>query len=299
MWKVALKVFYSDILQWNDCILLPWKFPRKSYNFVKLQVSVPVNLESFLFLPQKWLQGWLYGPMMAQVSKRSNASSWGLLNNHRYLCKKAMMLHAVEYAKTRMNHQQNIRRMKRKGTDNHSETQGGSKIVKRAKWRDARQESDSTDSCNAVQQLCVSQNSASVQHEAGAAHRLAAAMTEHWEVDSGFASETSPPASGRSSPCLRPCPTTIVALDCEMVGTGPRGRCSELARCSILDYHGNILYDKYVLPRQPVTDYRTRWSGIQRHHLRNATPFIQARGEVRPCVNLTSVASIFPYIFIG
>uniref|UniRef100_A0A8C6M027 Interferon stimulated exonuclease gene n=1 Tax=Nothobranchius furzeri TaxID=105023 RepID=A0A8C6M027_NOTFU len=30
----------------------------------------------------------------------------------------------------------------------------------------------------------------------------------------------------------------------------------------------------------PVTDFRTRWSGIQRHHLQNATPFYQAREEI-------------------
>lgn len=75
--------------------------------------------------------------------------------------------------------------------------------------------------------------------------------------------------------------TMMVALDCEMVGTGPGGRCSELARCSILDYHGNVLYDKYVQPSQPVTDYRTPWSGIRSHHLRKATPFSQARDQVR------------------
>uniref|UniRef100_A0A674N8Y5 Interferon stimulated exonuclease gene n=1 Tax=Takifugu rubripes TaxID=31033 RepID=A0A674N8Y5_TAKRU len=72
----------------------------------------------------------------------------------------------------------------------------------------------------------------------------------------------------------------MVALDCEMVGTGPGGRYSELARCSIVGYHGNILYDKYVQPCRPVTDYRTPWSGIQKHHLLDATPFAQAREEI-------------------
>uniref|UniRef100_A0AAQ4P0C2 Interferon stimulated exonuclease gene n=1 Tax=Gasterosteus aculeatus aculeatus TaxID=481459 RepID=A0AAQ4P0C2_GASAC len=75
---------------------------------------------------------------------------------------------------------------------------------------------------------------------------------------------------------------TVVALDCEMVGTGPGGRCSELARCSILDYHGNVLYDQYVRPLRPVTDYRTRWSGIRRKDLLNAVPFAQAREEPFP-----------------
>lgn len=102
--------------------------------------------------------------------------------------------------------------------------------------------------------------------------------SDRWEADSGFSSEASPPSSGRSSPS--PCPTLVVALDCEMVGTGPNGCHSELARCSVLDYHGNVLYDKYVRPSRRVTDYRTRWSGIRRHHLINATPFDQARDEV-------------------
>uniref|UniRef100_A0A3B3HN37 Interferon stimulated exonuclease gene n=1 Tax=Oryzias latipes TaxID=8090 RepID=A0A3B3HN37_ORYLA len=76
------------------------------------------------------------------------------------------------------------------------------------------------------------------------------------------------------------CRTSVVALDCEMVGTGTGGRVSELGRCSILDYHGNVLYDKYVRPCQPVTNFRTRWSGIRRHHMRNATPFSEAREEI-------------------
>lgn len=104
--------------------------------------------------------------------------------------------------------------------------------------------------------------------------------SETWEVDSGF-SESSPPASGRSSPCSRSCSTMVVALDCEMVGTGPGGRRSELARCSVLDYHGNVLFDKYVQPSQRVTNYRTPWSGIRSHHLRRATPFSEARDQVR------------------
>ncbi|XP_068595708.1 interferon-stimulated gene 20 kDa protein-like [Brachionichthys hirsutus] len=106
------------------------------------------------------------------------------------------------------------------------------------------------------------------------------ALGDGWEEDSGFSSEASPPASGRSSPCVGSCSTAVVALDCEMVGTGPGGRCSALARCSVLDYHGNILYDEYIRPCRPVTDYRTRWSGVQKHHLCHATPFAQAREEI-------------------
>ncbi|XP_043935740.1 interferon-stimulated 20 kDa exonuclease-like 2 [Protopterus annectens] len=71
-----------------------------------------------------------------------------------------------------------------------------------------------------------------------------------------------------------------VAIDCEMVGTGPNGNRSELARCSIVGYHGDLVYDQYILPVNPVTNYRTRWSGIRKHHLKNATPFRTARKEI-------------------
>ncbi|KAK2902941.1 hypothetical protein Q8A67_007654 [Cirrhinus molitorella] len=65
-----------------------------------------------------------------------------------------------------------------------------------------------------------------------------------------------------------------------MVGTGPKGCCSELARCSIVNYEGDVIYDKYIKPINPVTDYRTRWSGIRRQHLINAIPFDHAQKEI-------------------
>ncbi|XP_032956250.1 apoptosis-enhancing nuclease isoform X2 [Rhinolophus ferrumequinum] len=77
-----------------------------------------------------------------------------------------------------------------------------------------------------------------------------------------------------------PLPGKCVAIDCEMVGTGPRGRVSELARCSVVSYHGDVLYDKYVRPEMPVVDYRTRWSGITRQHMRKAIPFQVAQKEI-------------------
>ncbi|KAJ8343954.1 hypothetical protein SKAU_G00312830 [Synaphobranchus kaupii] len=118
---------------------------------------------------------------------------------------------------------------------------------------------------------------ATESHPAG---RASARMGEQWELDSGFSSEVSPPTSGRSSPCAGIGPAQLVAMDCEMVGTGHEGRCSELARCSLVNYHGVVLYDQYIQPQQPVTDYRTRWSGICAHHLLHAVPFEQAKKEV-------------------
>uniref|UniRef100_A0A670IQD5 Uncharacterized protein n=1 Tax=Podarcis muralis TaxID=64176 RepID=A0A670IQD5_PODMU len=64
----------------------------------------------------------------------------------------------------------------------------------------------------------------------------------------------------------------VLAIDCEMVGTGPAGAVSDLARCSVVSYHGDVMYDKYVRPLSPITNYRTRWSGIQRHHMKEPFP---------------------------
>lgn len=65
-----------------------------------------------------------------------------------------------------------------------------------------------------------------------------------------------------------------------MVGTGPGGRVSELARCSVVSYGGDVLYDKYIRPEMPIVDYRTRWSGITRQHMHKAIPFQVAQKEI-------------------
>lgn len=57
--------------------------------------------------------------------------------------------------------------------------------------------------------------------------------------------------------------TSIVALDCEMVGVGPGGKTDALARVSVVNYSGDVLYDTFVKPGETVTDYRTRWSGVR------------------------------------
>jgi DNA polymerase III epsilon subunit-like protein len=85
-----------------------------------------------------------------------------------------------------------------------------------------------------------------------------------------------------SKPLLPPCtPDHIVALDCEMVGCGSKGRISALGRCSIVNYHGEIIYDSFVKPILPVTDYRTKWSGIKRKHLSTAVPFSEAKKLIK------------------
>ncbi|XP_056137981.1 apoptosis-enhancing nuclease [Lampris incognitus] len=197
----------------------------------------------------------------------------------------------MEHARARKKCQDGEFSLKRKQPDNNNDVPNTCRLVKKTKLTPhllghdtistTSRQCTRTDLSKAGQQYCGLQTCASTgQVKALDQCKLTTAFGESWEVDSGFSSETSPPTSGRNSPLLCLCPATVVALDCEMVGTGLGGRCSELARCSILDYHGNILYDKYIRPCQPVTDYRTRWSGIQRHHLQNAVPFTEAREEI-------------------
>lgn len=58
-------------------------------------------------------------------------------------------------------------------------------------------------------------------------------------------------------------PNRYVALDCEMVGVGPDGSRSALARVSLVDYKGQVLLDTFVKVYEKVTDYRTDVSGIK------------------------------------
>lgn len=74
-----------------------------------------------------------------------------------------------------------------------------------------------------------------------------------------------------------------MALDCEMVGVGPGGYESALARVSIVDYNNAVLFDTYVKVSEPVTDYRTFVSGIREEHLQSdlAMDFAQCQSIVK------------------
>ncbi|KAI7632271.1 hypothetical protein KC343_g3578 [Hortaea werneckii] len=76
-----------------------------------------------------------------------------------------------------------------------------------------------------------------------------------------------------------------VALDCEMVGTGPPPHSDNvLARASLVNFHGEQIYDSYVQAPKgiKVEDYRTHVSGIQPKHMREgyARPFAQVQKDV-------------------
>ncbi|KAK4953747.1 3'-5' exonuclease [Elasticomyces elasticus] len=77
-----------------------------------------------------------------------------------------------------------------------------------------------------------------------------------------------------------------VALDCEMVGTGPPPHTDNvLARASLVNFHGEQIYDSYVLPPSrevKVGDYRTHVSGIRQSHMKPgfARPFAEVQADV-------------------
>ena len=72
----------------------------------------------------------------------------------------------------------------------------------------------------------------------------------------------------------------IIGIDCEMVGVGRNGVESILARVSIVNYFGDILYDTFVAPRKTVTDYRTHVSGVRRADLVGAPHFKEVQQQV-------------------
>ncbi|MBW0461277.1 hypothetical protein O181_000992 [Austropuccinia psidii MF-1] len=71
-----------------------------------------------------------------------------------------------------------------------------------------------------------------------------------------------------------------VAIDCEMVGVGPKGSQSALARVSLVNFFGVVLLDSYVRPKEKVTDYRTWVSGIKPQHLKDARSFEEIASQV-------------------
>lgn len=74
-----------------------------------------------------------------------------------------------------------------------------------------------------------------------------------------------------------------IALDCEMVGVGPEGLLSALARVCIVDWNHNVLYDTHVKVYEPVTDYRTFVSGIRAEDIESdeAVDFDECRATVK------------------
>ena len=65
-----------------------------------------------------------------------------------------------------------------------------------------------------------------------------------------------------------------------MVGLGHLGSESALARVSIVNYHGHVLLDTFVAPREAVTDWRTWVSGVRERDLVGAPEFKEVQAKV-------------------
>ncbi|KAI0307882.1 ribonuclease H-like domain-containing protein [Multifurca ochricompacta] len=62
----------------------------------------------------------------------------------------------------------------------------------------------------------------------------------------------------------------VLALSCTVVGVGPGGNTSMVARVAICSFRGAALLECYVVPTMAVTDYRTSTTGITPAHLSSA-----------------------------
>nr|XP_056716175.1 RNA exonuclease 4 [Euleptes europaea] len=74
--------------------------------------------------------------------------------------------------------------------------------------------------------------------------------------------------------------TRAVAMDCEMVGVGPKGEDSIVARVTLVNQFGKCVYDKYIKATEKVTDYRTAVSGIRPENLKTGEDFKVVQKEV-------------------
>jgi len=75
--------------------------------------------------------------------------------------------------------------------------------------------------------------------------------------------------------------TETLAMDCEGVGIGPKGTKNVAARVSIVNEHGECVYDTFIKISQPVTDYRTWLTGIEQKHLDTGRDLKEVRHEVQ------------------
>jgi RNA exonuclease 4 len=71
-----------------------------------------------------------------------------------------------------------------------------------------------------------------------------------------------------------------VAIDCEMVGVGGEDDRSVAARASLVNYHGQQIYDSFIRPKEFVTNWRTHVSGVSPKNMATARPFDEVRAEV-------------------
>ncbi|KAM1448862.1 hypothetical protein ACFX13_007708 [Malus domestica] len=75
--------------------------------------------------------------------------------------------------------------------------------------------------------------------------------------------------------------TQVVALACKMVGGGSDGTLDLCAKVCLTDEYDNIIFQSYVMPLIPVTNYRYETTGIRPEYLRDAIPLRQVQKKIQ------------------
>ncbi|KAM0997764.1 hypothetical protein ACFX2I_007592 [Malus domestica] len=75
--------------------------------------------------------------------------------------------------------------------------------------------------------------------------------------------------------------TQVVALACKMVGGGSDGSLDLCAKVCLTDEYDNIIFQSYVMPLIPVTNYRYETTGIRPEYLRDAIPLRQVQKKIQ------------------
>lgn len=81
----------------------------------------------------------------------------------------------------------------------------------------------------------------------------------------------------------------IIAIDCEMVGIhsdsyvriNRRYEKCMIGSVSLVNYNGDVIYETFVAPKSPITNYRTQYSGIRAETLIGAPSFESVRDQVK------------------
>ncbi|CAI9111048.1 OLC1v1011182C1 [Oldenlandia corymbosa var. corymbosa] len=73
----------------------------------------------------------------------------------------------------------------------------------------------------------------------------------------------------------------VVAMSCKMVGGGSDGTLDLCARVCLIDESERIIFQTYVKPQLPVTNYRYETTGIRPEYLRDAMPLKQVQRKIQ------------------
>ncbi|KAI0067822.1 hypothetical protein BV25DRAFT_1834814 [Artomyces pyxidatus] len=107
-------------------------------------------------------------------------------------------------------------------------------------------------------------------------------LSSRFTLDSPFAHKFQ---IQRSSPPLHRVskahdPSKYVAVSAQVVFAGATASIPMVARVSVTDYIGDVVFDTFVRPTQPVVDHRTAETGVLPSHIANAPTFLDVQTQL-------------------